>query len=110
VIGKFPTRNNIETVLFFSVGDEAFITLCTYNKAGKKIADYVLINYCTGEADYDMTGSFRITKDFMIVHTDSILNWDVDSTDNEIAGTRKLDIKIDTVKILEDGTFEIKED
>lgn len=105
VIGRLPSQSNFETIVLFAVGDDAYLVLKTFDKAGNSIADYQLVNYCLGEQDYDKVGSFTIDKNLFILKVDSTWFWEVDSLDYEIQGTRKLSIEIDTVKILETGQF-----
>ena len=92
IIGVLPDTLNYFGILYYSVGDDLYPCLVTFNKNGEKIDDQKISNgLCAGcgcECDScsDIT---TITKDLKINSHFFLKSTDCDSIGNKILGTTK---------------------
>ena len=107
---RIPTNSEFVAILNLVAADVVLPIIKTYNKSGDLISSQQMIfGYCGAEPGYYHSEHIIIKPNLVITHIDSTWTHELDSLENQIEGTEKLEVKNFNYRILADGKI-IKEE
>jgi len=101
---RIPTNSEFIAVMNLAPADVVLPIIKTYKKSGEIISSQqMFFDYCGGEPGYYHSEHIIIKPNLVITHIDSTWTHQLDSLENEIEGTEKLEVKNFDYRILADG-------
>ena len=107
-IGKFSPNNNYVATITLGMADCMLPVLTTYDFHGKQISkETIAIGYCGSGPCFQCEEYMEISKDLKLYTSDTITTFDCDSNDNNIPGSKKIEIIYKEGKVDKNGKFKL---
>ena len=107
---QIPTNSEFVAIMNLVSADIILPIIKTYNKSGEVISSQqMFFDYCGGGPGYYSSQHIIINPNLVITHIDSTWTYNLDSLENEIEGTQKLEVKNFDYRVLPDGKI-VKEE